>query len=154
MKRTKSLALLRLDKNTMNWVQTGKIMNALRLQAKTHSAAVDERCRKKTCAKCSAATLSQISSRAFLEERVNSGLVLHLATSAISASADEGQSWTHFELAPATAWQGWCGPGTPYYPKAVHLPNGEILVLGHVGGDNGYGTIDQAIVGMRFRLEP
>jgi hypothetical protein len=86
--------------------------------------------------------------------RTREGLVLHLATSAISASADDGQSWIHFDLAPATAWQGWCGPGTPYYPKAVQLPNGEILVLGHVGGDNGYGTIDQAIVGMRFRLDP
>ena len=69
--------------------------------------------------------------------RTREGLVLHLATSAISASADDGQSWTHFELAPATAWQGWCGPGTPYYPKAVHLPNGEILVLGHVGEAQG-----------------
>ena len=85
--------------------------------------------------------------------RTREGIVLHVATSALSASADEGQSWTHFDLAPETNWHGWCGPGSPYYPKAVHLPNGEILVVGHVGGDNGYATIDQAIVGMRFRLD-
>ena len=81
------------------------------------------------------------------------GTVLHVATSGISASADEGASWTHFDLTPETKWHGWCGPGSPYYPKAVQMPNGRILVLGHVGGDDGYATIDQAVVGMTFALD-
>ena len=85
--------------------------------------------------------------------RTRDSLVLHVATSAVSASADEGESWTHFNLTPEATWHGWCGPGSPYYPKAVHMENGEILVLGHVGGDNGYATIDQSVVGLRFRLD-
>ena len=36
----------------------------------------------------------------------------------------------------------------------VQMPNREILVLGHVGGDDGYATIDQSIVAMRFYLDP
>ena len=85
--------------------------------------------------------------------RTREGIILHVATSGISGSNDEGESWTHLDLTPQIDWHGWCGPGSPYYPKAVHMPNGEILVLGHVGGDNGYGTIDQSIVGMSFRLD-
>ena len=86
--------------------------------------------------------------------RTREGVVLHVATSGISASADEGDSWTHFDLTPEVRWHGWCGLGSPYYPKAVQMPNGEILLLGHVGGDNGYATVDQTVVGMRFRLDP
>ena len=82
------------------------------------------------------------------------GLTLHLATSGISTSADEGKSWTHFDLTPETTWHGWCYQGTPYYPKAVQMTDGRILVLGHVGGDDGYGTVDQAVVGMTFALSP
>lgn len=84
--------------------------------------------------------------------RTREGVVLHIATNGISASSDDGRTWTPFDLTPATTWNGWCGPGTPYYPKAVQMANGEILVLGHVGGDNGYATVDQAIVGMRFTI--
>jgi hypothetical protein len=33
------------------------------------------------------------------------------------------------------------------------MANGEILVVGHVGGDNGYGRVDQSVLSLRFRLE-
>jgi len=81
-----------------------------------------------------------------------SGAVLHVATSGISATTDGGDNWQHLALddgLPALRDE----PATPYYPKAIELPNDEILIIGHVGGDNGYGAVDQSIVGLRFFLE-
>ncbi|GAH79956.1 unnamed protein product, partial [marine sediment metagenome] len=93
--------------------------------------------------------------------RTGGGQILHVATSGISVSADEGKTWTDFDLTPETesremAWEFWVrhfNQGSPYYPKAIQMTNGEILVLGHIGGDNGFGTIDQSVVGMRFHLD-
>ena len=88
--------------------------------------------------------------------RTRDGLALHLATSAISVSADEGDTWTHFDLTPERGLDNWAryfNQGTPYYPKGVQMANDEILVLGHLGGDDGYGMIDQSVVGLRFHLD-
>jgi len=85
--------------------------------------------------------------------RTDEGQILHIATTGISVSVNEGRTWLNFDLTPETKRRGWCNKGTPYYPKAVQMKNGELLVLGHVGGDNGYATVDQAIVGMRFFLD-
>ena len=93
--------------------------------------------------------------------RAGDGQVLHVATSGISVSTDEGKTWTHFDLSPDLGandwarhhdWARYFNQGSPYYPKAVAMANGEILVLGHIGGDDGYGMIDQSVVGLRFRL--
>ena len=70
---------------------------------------------------------------------------------------DEGETWTHFDLTPETGARDWAryfNQGTPYYPKAVQMANREILVLGHMGRDDGYGMVDQSVVGLRFRVEP
>jgi hypothetical protein len=69
------------------------------------------------------------------------GVVLHLATSGIDATADGGKTWHPLKV-----------PGTAYYPRSVQLSDGTILVFGHVGGDDGYGASDQSIVMDRFRL--
>ena len=79
------------------------------------------------------------------------GVILHLATSGISGTGDGGATWTDLPLddglVPLRKERA-----TGYYPKAVQMANGEVLVVGHVGGDNGYGVVDQSIVGLRFRL--
>lgn len=79
------------------------------------------------------------------------GILLHLATTGISASQDEGRTWQDLPLGDGLE-QLHRGPITPYYPKAVELADGRILVIGHVGGDDGYGCTDQAIVALRFGL--
>ena len=43
-------------------------------------------------------------------------------------------------------------PGTAYYPSAVELDDGEILVVSHIGSDDPYGKADQSIVLDTFRL--
>ncbi len=65
-----------------------------------------------------------------------------MATTGVSASADEGGSW--FDLGVE---------GVPYYPRAVQTADGRILCVGHVGGDDGYGSVDQSIVGLSFSLD-
>ena len=70
------------------------------------------------------------------------GLILHLATDGIYWTADVGRTWARLDV-----------PGTAYYPQAVQLPSGRIICLGHQGGDDVYGTVDQEIVMNRFRLE-
>jgi hypothetical protein len=79
------------------------------------------------------------------------GQLLHLATTGISSSTDEGRTWQDLPLGDGLD-QLRRGPTTPYYPKAVELSDGRVLVIGHVGGDDGYGCADQAIVGLRFAL--
>jgi hypothetical protein len=69
------------------------------------------------------------------------GLVLHLATSGIHATADGGETWTQLDL-----------PGTAYYPRSVQLPDGRLFCVGHVGSDDAYGRVDQSIVAMTFRV--
>ena len=77
--------------------------------------------------------------------------LLHLATSGISCSLDEGRTWQDLPLGDGLD-ELRKGPVTPYYPKAVELSGGRILVVGHVGGDDGYGCADQVVVGLRFAL--
>ena len=43
-------------------------------------------------------------------------------------------------------------PGIAYYPRSVQTNDGLIVVVGHVGGDDAYGKVDQSIVMDSFRL--
>jgi hypothetical protein len=69
------------------------------------------------------------------------GAILHLATTGVSWTTDEGKSWHKFRI-----------PGTTYYPRSIQSSDGTIHVFGHIGGDNSYGSVDQAIVMDSFRL--
>ena len=69
------------------------------------------------------------------------GVVLHLASTGISWTADGGEHWHDADVG-----------GTGYYPRAVQLPDGRILCVYHHGGDNGYGDVDQSIGACTFRL--
>lgn len=73
--------------------------------------------------------------------RTRDGVILHLATSGVHWTVDLGKTWTRLDI-----------PGTPYYPKALERPDGAIVVLGHVGSDDPYGTVDQSIKQQTFRL--
>lgn len=70
------------------------------------------------------------------------GVILHLATDGIYWTADVGKTWTRLPI-----------DGTGYYPRAVQLPSGRIVCIGHVGSDDVYGTVDQSIVQQTFRLK-
>jgi len=70
------------------------------------------------------------------------GIILHLATDGIYWTADVGKTWARLPV-----------PGTGYYPRAVQLPNGVIVCIGHVGSDDVYGTVDQCITQQTFRLK-
>lgn len=70
------------------------------------------------------------------------GVVLHLATTGVYWTADAGVTWRQLPI-----------PGTSYYPHAVQTRDGQILVFGHIGGDDAYGAVDQAIVMNTFRLK-
>jgi photosystem II stability/assembly factor-like uncharacterized protein len=74
--------------------------------------------------------------------RTREGVILHVAPTALSWTADRGQTWTKLDC-----------PGTGYYPHATQLEDGTILAVGHTGNDDAYGQTDQAIVLVRFRLE-
>ena len=74
--------------------------------------------------------------------RTREGVILHVAPTALSWTADRGQTWTRLDC-----------PGTGYYPHATQLEDGTILAVGHVGNDDPYGKTDQAIVLNRIRLE-
>lgn len=68
-------------------------------------------------------------------------IILHFATDGIYWTADVGATWTRLEI-----------PGSSYYPRAVQLPDGAIVCVGHVGSDDVYGTVDQSIRQQTFRL--
>ena len=71
------------------------------------------------------------------------GIALHLATSGISWTADEGRTWHDLGIG-----------GTRYYPRAVQLPDGRIFCVYHRGSDDPYdGSVDQQIEAMTFRLD-
>ena len=70
------------------------------------------------------------------------GVILHIAPTALSWTADRGQTWTRLD-----------GPGTGYYPHATQLNDGTILAVGHIGSDDAYGKTDQSIVLNRLRLQ-
>ncbi len=58
-------------------------------------------------------------------------------------TADAGKTWHPVKNIP----------DRPYYPKAVQLADGRILVFGHIGTDDPYGVVDQSIVMDSFRLK-
>ncbi len=70
------------------------------------------------------------------------GIVLHLATDGVNWTSDLGKTWTRIDM-----------PGTPYYPRALQLKDGKFVVVGHIGSDDNYGTVDQSIVQQTFRLK-
>jgi hypothetical protein len=74
--------------------------------------------------------------------KTRDGLILHIATDGVWWTADTGEHWARLDL-----------PGSPYYPEATLLSDGTVLVVGHVGGDNVYGTVDQTIVQQTFKVE-
>ena len=70
------------------------------------------------------------------------GVVLHIATNGTWWTADRGGHWTKLDIR-----------GSAYYPRSVQLHDGTIMVVGHVGGDNAYGAVDQAIVMDTYRIQ-
>lgn len=74
--------------------------------------------------------------------KTREGVVLHVATDGVCWTGDAGAHWTRLSL-----------PGSPYYPRAAQLTDGRILIVGHVGGDDTYGTVDQSVVQQVFRLK-
>jgi hypothetical protein len=79
------------------------------------------------------------------------GVILHVATTGISWTTDEGGTWRDLELDDGL--QEIRGePAVGYYPKSVQMADGEVFIVGHVGGDDGYGCVDQSIVAVRFFL--
>ena len=74
--------------------------------------------------------------------RTREGIILHIAPTAFSWTADRGQTWTKLDC-----------PGTGYYPHAAQLEDGTILAVGHTGNDDPYGKTDQAITLVRLRLD-
>lgn len=69
------------------------------------------------------------------------GVVLHIATNGTWWTGDRGAHWTKTDV-----------PGSTYYPRSIQLDDGTIMVVGHVGGDNAYGDIDQSIVMDTYRI--
>jgi hypothetical protein len=67
------------------------------------------------------------------------GVILHAKLACWTA--DLGESWHPLKLPPMQ-----------YYPKAVQLADGRILVFAHVGSDDPYG-VDQKIIMDSFRLK-
>lgn len=74
--------------------------------------------------------------------KTREGVVLHVGTDGVWWTADAGAHWTRLSV-----------PGSPYYPRAAQLPDGRILIVGHVGADDVYGSVDQSIVQQVFRLK-
>jgi len=69
------------------------------------------------------------------------GVILHFATTGTHWTADAGKTWTKLDL-----------PGTGYYPKGIRLKDGKFIIIGHIGSDDAYGTVDQAIYQQTFKL--
>jgi hypothetical protein len=70
------------------------------------------------------------------------GSILHIATDGVWRTPADLSTWTRLPDAPAS----------PYYPQATLLKDGRVLVVGHVGSDDEYGKVDQAIVAQTFRV--
>jgi len=70
------------------------------------------------------------------------GVILHLGTDGIRWTADVGKTWHRLDI-----------PGTPYYPKGFQFTDETIIVVGHIGGDDVYGAVDQAIKQQTFKLK-
>jgi len=78
------------------------------------------------------------------------GIVFHIATPEVSWTSDEGQTWNDIKIKDKPPM--WL-PTVWSYPRSIQLANGEILIVGHVGDDNGYGQRDQSIVAFRFFVD-
>jgi hypothetical protein len=70
------------------------------------------------------------------------GLVLHVATSGIDATADAGKTWHPLPGAKPSA----------YYPRSLQDADGRIRIFSHIGGDDAYGAVDQSIRMDTFKL--
>jgi hypothetical protein len=70
------------------------------------------------------------------------GVVLYVDSNGSWWTANGGKTWTKLSV-----------PGSAYYPSAVQITDGTILVVSHVGNDNAYGTVDQSIVLDSFKLK-
>jgi hypothetical protein len=95
--------------------------------------------------------------------KTREGLILYVATEGVWWTGDAGAHWqqialsgprTYVNSVPSPAFPPYAGMvlGSPYYPRATQLADGTILVVGHNGSDNAYGTVDQAIVQQTFKL--
>ena len=104
--------------------------------------------------------------------RTQEGLILHIATTGISWTVD-GSSWHPLMLVadddededgngdsddgmtsvPMQTGSAMAASATPYYPRAIQRQDGEIVVVGHIGGDNAYGSVDQSVIMLSFRLQ-
>ena len=72
------------------------------------------------------------------------GVLLYVSTQGFWGSVDEGEEWTRIRTLP----------GSSYYPHAVQLDDGRVLVVGHNGGDHGYPpTEDMMIWKVCFRID-
>jgi hypothetical protein len=69
------------------------------------------------------------------------GVILHIASDGIWGTVDRGTNWTKLDV-----------PGPHYYPSAVQLNDGTIVISSHVGSDDPYGKYDQCILKDSFRL--
>jgi photosystem II stability/assembly factor-like uncharacterized protein len=70
------------------------------------------------------------------------GLILHCATDGIYYTADQGKTWNRLDVR-----------GTAYYPKGLQLKDGKIIIIGHIGSDDIYGTVDQSVFQQTFKLK-
>ncbi len=95
--------------------------------------------------------------------KTREGVILHVATEGVWWTADAGAHWQLLALAgertyvnpvPSAAFPPYPSMvlGTPYYPRATQLADGTILIVGHNGSDNVYGSMDQAIVQQTYNL--
>ena len=95
--------------------------------------------------------------------KTREGVVLYVAVEGIWWTTDAGTHWQRLDLkgdrsymnaVPSPAFPPYPGIvlGGPYYPRAMQLTDGTILVVGHNGSDNAYGSVDQAIVQQTFKL--
>jgi len=75
------------------------------------------------------------------------GIVLHIATTGTHWTGDGGAAWQ--PLAFSDRQEPY---KSRYYPRSLQTDVGRIVVFSHVGSDNAYGQVDQAIVMDTFRL--
>jgi hypothetical protein len=76
----------------------------------------------------------------------SAGPILHIATTGAHYTADAGKTWQPLEMANAQAYR------SRYYPRSLQAEDGRVFVFSHIGSDNAYGQVDQAIVMDTFRL--